>query len=83
MNTYQMHTLSLFLFYHIFSTSLSRSALLFDFFFVFLTLPPVSPAHFLSVFLMVCHIDVTYSAVLYNVSPLYVYVYAYVCVHIF
>lgn len=77
MNTYQMHTLSLFLFYHILTTSRSPFAALFDFFFVFLTLPPVSPAHFLSVFLMVCHTDGTYPAVLYNV-PLYMYM----CMHI-
>lgn len=55
MNTYQMHTLSLSLFYHIFL------------FFVFLT--HTLSAHFLSVVLMVRHTDVTYSAVLYN-SPL-------------
>lgn len=75
MNTYQMHTLSLFLFYHILSTSLSPFAILFDFF-VFLTPSPVSPAHFLSVFLMVCHTDVTYSAVLYNVT-----LFMYMCMH--
>lgn len=79
MNTYQMHTLSLLLFYPIFSTFLSLSICpLFDFF-VFLTLPPVSPAHSLSVFLMVCHIDVTYSAVLYNV-PLCMYMCMHMCV---
>lgn len=73
MNTYQMHTFSLFLFYHIFSTSLSPCSLIF---LVFLSLPPVSPAHFLSVVLMVCHTDVTYSAVLYNVA-----LYMYMCMH--
>lgn len=81
MNTYQMHTLSLLLFYHILTTSRSPFAALFDFL-VFLTLPPVSPAHFLSVFLMVCHTDGTYPAVLYNV-PLYMYMCMHIPAHIF
>lgn len=77
MNTYQMHTLSLFLFYHIFSTSLSLPLPCSLIFLSFWLYPP-SLAHFLSVFLMACHIDVTYSAVLYNI-PLCMYM----CMHTF
>jgi len=39
---------------------------------------PVSPPHSLSVFMMVCHIGVTYSAALYNVS-LCMYMYMHIC----
>ncbi len=51
-------------------------------FFVFLTPPPASPAHFLPVFLMVCRTDVTYSAVLYNAS-FYMYMCMHMCVYTF
>lgn len=77
MNTYQMHTLSLFLFYHIFSTSLTPSSL--SLIFCLFDSTPISVVHLFSVFLMVCHIDVTYSAVLYNV-PLCMYMCMHMCV---
>ena len=78
MNTYQMHTLSLFLFYHIFSISLGPVS---DFF-CLLDSYSVSPAHSLPVFLMVCHIDVTCSAVLYNVA-LCIHMWMHMCVFTF
>lgn len=79
MNTYQMHTpLSLFWFYYIFPNPVSLFAVLFDFC-VFLT--PPSLQLIFSVFLMVCHIDVEYSAWLYNV-PCYMYTCMHMCVRI-
>lgn len=78
MNTYQMHTLTLFLFYHIFSIILCPVS---DFL-SFWLYPPPSLRLIPSVFLMVCHIDVTYSAVLYNIPP-YMYMCMHMCIFIF
>lgn len=80
MNTYQMHTLSLslFLFCHILTpTLLPLAALLF----CLSDSNRGSSAHFLTLSLMVCHTDVTDSALLYNI-PLYMYMCMHMVAHI-